>query len=137
MRRRLFCALALLSLGSGCDRERTRSEAGQATSSSTAVAAAQSQGPRRPATTSPGSTRRRARRPWSSRPRPGRAPGDRDIVWLSDFGANALVRFEPATEKFTSYVLPDSPGNVRQILGRAGEIWAPESAADALLLLKT
>lgn len=62
---------------------------------------------------------------------------DRDIVWLSDFGANTLVRFDPATEAFTSFALPDQPGNVRQILGRPGEIWAPESAADALVRLRT
>jgi virginiamycin B lyase len=62
---------------------------------------------------------------------------DRDTVWLSDFGANTLVRFDPATESFTSHTLPSRPSNVRQILGRPGEVWAPESAADALLLLRT
>ena len=62
---------------------------------------------------------------------------DRDIVWLSDFGANTLVRFDPATEAFTSTPLPGTPSNVRQILGRPGEIWAPESAADALVRLRT
>lgn len=62
---------------------------------------------------------------------------DRDIVWLSDFGADTLVRFDPATERFSSYPLPGNPSNVRQILGRPGEIWAPESAADALLRLRT
>ena len=62
---------------------------------------------------------------------------DRDIVWLSDFGANTLVRFDPGTESFTSHALPSRPSNVRQILGRPGEVWAPESAADALILLRT
>jgi virginiamycin B lyase len=62
---------------------------------------------------------------------------DRDIVWLSDFGANTLVRFDPATETFTSTPLPSTPSNVRQILGRPGEIWAPESAADTLVRLRT
>jgi len=62
---------------------------------------------------------------------------DRDIVWLSDFGANALVRFDPAAGSFTSSVLPDKPGNVRQILGRPGEVWGAESAADALVRLRT
>ena len=75
---------------------------------------------------------------------PGEAPqayavyvDDGDIVWLSDFGANALVRFDPASEAFTSYPFPDEPGNVRQILGRPGEVWAPESAADALVRFRT
>jgi virginiamycin B lyase len=62
---------------------------------------------------------------------------DRDIVWLSDFGSNALVRFDPATEKFKSYALPSSPGEVRQILGRPGEVWGAESAADALVVVRT
>ena len=62
---------------------------------------------------------------------------EQDVVWLSDFGANALVRFEPATERFTSFLLPDEPANVRQILGRPGEVWAPESGADALVRIRT
>jgi virginiamycin B lyase len=61
---------------------------------------------------------------------------DRDIVWLSDFGANALVRFDPATEAFESFPLPSSPGNVRQILGRPGEVWGAESAADKLIVIR-
>jgi virginiamycin B lyase len=75
---------------------------------------------------------------------PGDAPqayavfvDDRDVVWLSDFGANAIVSFDPRTEQFTSFPLPDNPGNVRQIHGRPGEVWAPESAADQLILIKT
>jgi virginiamycin B lyase len=62
---------------------------------------------------------------------------DRDIVWLSDFGANAIVSFDPQTETFASFPLPHNPGNVRQILGRPGEVWGPESAADKLILIKT
>src|SRR5881628_2324328 len=45
---------------------------------------------------------------------------ERDDVWLSDFGANALVRFDPETKRFTRVRLPSSPANVRQILGRRG-----------------
>jgi virginiamycin B lyase len=62
---------------------------------------------------------------------------DRDIVWLSDFGGNAIVRFDPSTEAFTQYPLPHQPGNVRQILGRPGEVWGAESAADHLVLIRT
>ncbi len=62
---------------------------------------------------------------------------DRDVVWLSDFGANALVRFDLPTKALTSFSLPDTPGNVRQILGRPGEVWGAESAADALVRLRT
>jgi virginiamycin B lyase len=62
---------------------------------------------------------------------------DDDKVWLSDFGANSLVRFDPETEQFTSYPLPSSPGDVRQILGRRGEVWGAESAADKLVVIRT
>jgi virginiamycin B lyase len=57
-----------------------------------------------------------------------------DRVWLSDFGANAMVVFEPDTEEFTSYPLPSTPSNVRQMLGRPGEVWGAESAADTLVV---
>ena len=59
-----------------------------------------------------------------------------DRVWLTDFGGNALVRFDPKTETFDSFPLPDSPGEVRQLLGRPGEVWAPESAADWIVVVR-
>jgi virginiamycin B lyase len=62
---------------------------------------------------------------------------DRDIVWLSDFGANALVRFDPEREAFEVFPLPSAPANVRQILGRHGEVWAAESGVDKLVVVRT
>jgi virginiamycin B lyase len=62
---------------------------------------------------------------------------ERDDVWLSDFGANTIVRFDPDTGTFASVPLPDSAAQVRQINGRPGEVWAPESGADALVLIRT
>lgn len=62
---------------------------------------------------------------------------ENDIVWLSDFGANSLVRFDPVVEEFVTYELPHRPGEVRQILGRAGEVWGAESAADHLVVIRT
>lgn len=61
---------------------------------------------------------------------------DRDRVWLSDFSANALVRFDPVTEKFETFTLPSSPANVRQILGRPGEVWGAESGTDKLVVIR-
>ena len=82
-------------------------------------------------------------RSWREWPLPGDRPqayavyvDERDRVWLSDFGANALVLFEPATESFRSFALPSSPSNVRQILGRPGEVWGAESAADQLVVVR-
>jgi virginiamycin B lyase len=60
-----------------------------------------------------------------------------DTVWLSDFGANAIVRFDPIKEKFNVITLPTPGANVRQILGRSGEIWGAESGADKLVVIRT
>ena len=60
-----------------------------------------------------------------------------DMVWLSDFGANAVMRFDPATERFEIFGLPTSEANIRQILGRPGEIWGAESGADKLIVIRT
>jgi len=60
----------------------------------------------------------------------------RDQVWLSDFGANALLRFDPATERFTTFALPDGRADVRQILGRFGEVWGAASAQDRLVVIR-
>jgi virginiamycin B lyase len=73
---------------------------------------------------------------------PGDAPmtyavfvDDRDIVWLTDFGGNAIVRFDPATESFVSVALPQPGAAVRQLHGRPGEVWGAGSATDTLLLV--
>jgi virginiamycin B lyase len=80
---------------------------------------------------------------WSEWRLPGDGPrayavyvDEEDIVWLSDFGANAMVRFDPVTEEFTVYELPSPSANVRQILGRPGEVWGAESGASKLMVLR-
>jgi virginiamycin B lyase len=82
-------------------------------------------------------------RGWRTWKLPGERPrayavyvDDRDMVWVSDWGANAMVRFDPQTEKFEAFA-SDRPGaNVRQILGRPGEVWAPESGTDRLVVYR-
>jgi hypothetical protein len=39
-------------------------------------------------------------------------------------------------EHFGTFPLPSDPGNVRQILGRPGEVWGVESAADQLVVIR-
>ena len=60
-----------------------------------------------------------------------------DKVWVSDWGANAMVRFDPETERFEAFPSERAGANVRQILGRPGEVWAPESGADRLVVYRT
>jgi virginiamycin B lyase len=58
-------------------------------------------------------------------------------VWLSDFGANAIVRFVPATGAFQAFP-SDRPGAaVRQLNGRPGEVWGAESGTDRLVRIRT
>jgi virginiamycin B lyase len=80
---------------------------------------------------------------WREWKLPGASPSayavyvdDQDQVWLSDFGSNTLVRFDPTTEQFESFGLPGPAANVRQILGREGEVWAPASALDVILAVR-
>jgi virginiamycin B lyase len=60
---------------------------------------------------------------------------ENDKVWLSDFGGDEIVQFDPETEAFTPFKLPTHGAEVRQILGRPGEIWLPESANDKLAVI--
>ncbi len=80
---------------------------------------------------------------WDTWSLPGVAPkayavyvDDTDIVWVSDFGGNAIHRFDPESESFHTLELPNDPSNVRQILGRPGEVWGAESAADTLVVIR-
>ncbi|MGI8984632.1 MAG: Vgb family protein [Acidimicrobiales bacterium] len=61
---------------------------------------------------------------------------EKDRVWLSDFGANALVIFDPSTEQFRSFASDAPNASVRQILGRPGEVWGAESGADRLVVVR-
>lgn len=60
-----------------------------------------------------------------------------DQVWVSDFAANAMLRFDPRSERFQSFPSPQPDAAIRQILGRAGKVWAPESGIDHLVVYRT
>jgi virginiamycin B lyase len=83
-------------------------------------------------------------RTWKTWRLPGRDPkayavyvDDADQVWLSDFGGNALVRFDPRAETFEVLPLPSPAAQVRQLLGRPGEVWGAESGADKLVVVRS
>jgi virginiamycin B lyase len=48
-----------------------------------------------------------------------------------------LVRFDPQSEVFEVFPLPNAPANIRQILGRPGEVWGAESGVDRLVVIRT
>jgi virginiamycin B lyase len=59
----------------------------------------------------------------------------RDVVWLTDFGRSGIWRFLPATGRFTRVPLRTG-ADVRQLLGRPGEVWGAESGADRLVVVR-
>ena len=82
---------------------------------------------------------------WKAWRLPGNTPrayavyvDEADTVWVSDFTANAVVSFDPATEQFTASYPGSGPNaNVRQILGRKGEVFLPESGLDRVVVVRT
>ena len=85
-----------------------------------------------------------ASRRWREWKLPGAAPqayavyvDGRDVVWVTDFGGNALVRFDSRAERFTVFRLRTADAAVRQLLGRPGEVWGAESGLDRLVVVRT
>jgi virginiamycin B lyase len=84
------------------------------------------------------------RKKWREWKLPGGSPhayavyvDERHVVWLTDFGGNALVRFDPIAERFTVFRFRTADAEVRQLLGRRGEVWGAESALDRLVVART
>ena len=80
---------------------------------------------------------------WQNWKLPGDSPrayavyvDEMDVVWLTDFASNAIVRFDPKTGAFKSFPSDRRGANVRQLLGRPGEIWGAESGNDRLVLIE-
>jgi virginiamycin B lyase len=81
---------------------------------------------------------------WKTWKAPGNEPhvyavyvDNKDIVWASEWSNNAMLRFDPASEKFDVIPLPRAAASVRQILGRAGEVWLPESGTEFVTVIRT
>lgn len=81
---------------------------------------------------------------WRTWRLPGESPrtyavyvDERDLVWVSDFGANAVLSFDPKAERFERYAFARPGTNIRQILGRPGEVWLPESGTEHLSVIRT
>jgi len=80
---------------------------------------------------------------WSTWQAPGDDPhvyavyvDETDRVWASEWRAQIILRFDPRTEKFETFRSSSSSPNVRQIHGRRGEVWTPESGADKLVVYR-
>src|SRR6266850_1714146 len=80
---------------------------------------------------------------WSQWKAPGSSPrvyavyvDETDKVWASEWSAQVMLRFDPASEKFETFRSSSPNANVRQIHGRKGEVWTPESAADKIVVYR-
>jgi virginiamycin B lyase len=80
---------------------------------------------------------------WSQWKAPGESPkvyavyvDETDKVWASEWTRQVMLRFDPATEKFETFKSSSEHANVRQIHGRKGEVWTPESAADKIVVYR-
>jgi virginiamycin B lyase len=56
---------------------------------------------------------------------------DEDTVWVTNFEANAILRFNPDTKSFDSFP-SDKPNAART----AGEIWGAESGTNRLVMIR-
>lgn len=59
-----------------------------------------------------------------------------DKVWLSEWAANAIVRFDPVTETFETFPSDRPNAEVRQMLGRKGEVWIAESGTERIRAIR-
>jgi virginiamycin B lyase len=80
---------------------------------------------------------------WKTWKAPGEGPhvyavyvDETDKVWAAEWSAQVMLRFDPATEKFESFKSSSARPNVRQIHGRKGEVWTPESGADKIVVYR-
>lgn len=88
---------------------------------------------------------RPSNRSWKTWKLPGTAPkayavyvDERNMVWVSDFGDNSTRVFDPRSQKFVQRYPGSGEGaNVRQILGRKGEVFLPESGTERLMVVRT
>lgn len=83
------------------------------------------------------------RNAWQTFRLPGERPrtysvyvDETDKVWVTDFAANAILRFDPGPRRFEAFPSDRPNANVRQMLGRPGEAWGAESGTDRLVVVR-
>ena len=81
---------------------------------------------------------------WRAWKPPGESPrmyavyvDDKDKVWCADWSSGSMLRFDPVSERFDGIKLPRIGPSIRQILGRPGEVWLPESGTEHITVIKT
>ena len=59
-----------------------------------------------------------------------------DTVWIADWGENAILHFDPVTQAWAAHGHPAANADVRQLLGRSGEVWGAMSGQDKLVVAR-
>jgi virginiamycin B lyase len=84
-----------------------------------------------------------ASKSWTVHKLPGDGPhayavyvDDKGKVWVTNFGTNAILSFDPESEVFESFPSDKPDAAVRQLNGRAGEVWGAESGTDRLVVIR-
>ncbi len=80
---------------------------------------------------------------WKTYKAPGERPrvyavyvDETDKPWISEWDKQLMMRFDPATGKWDSFSSSSGTANVRQIHGRKGEVWTPESSSGKLVVYR-
>jgi virginiamycin B lyase len=62
---------------------------------------------------------------------------DADMVWITNWGENSIEHFDPVTQAWVGHAHPQPNANVRQLLGRPGEVWGALSGQDKLVVARS
>ena len=80
---------------------------------------------------------------WFTRKMPGESPkpyavyvDEADRVWVSDWATHAVMVFD-AGGSLMGAVPTQRGSGIRQILGRPGEVWLPESGTESIAVIRT
>jgi len=61
---------------------------------------------------------------------------DADTVWVTNWGENSIEHFDPLTQAWVGHAHLQPNANVRQLLGRPGEVWGAMSGQDKLVMAR-
>jgi virginiamycin B lyase len=80
---------------------------------------------------------------WDAYKLPGLGPrgystyvDEKDIVWVTDFMSNSILRFDPSTESFIVFPSDKQVSQLLQMNGKDGKVWGGEQGASRIVLIE-
>jgi virginiamycin B lyase len=61
---------------------------------------------------------------------------EKDIVWVTDFMSNSILRFDPSTESFIVFPSDKQVSQLLQMNGKDGKVWGGEQGASRIVLIE-